>query len=447
MDRSAATGAQSVPWSAQQGIQSIIVRNLKGENVGIYSVCCSHRLVLEAAVDQAVSDGSMVLIEATANQVNQFGGYTGLRPAEFRDYVYEIGTARGMPAERIVLGGDHLGPVCWKDEESTSAMEKADDLVRTFASAGFGKIHLDCSMPLLGDGEHLDDAVVAARAARLCAAAEDARRASYGDSDIIYVIGTEVPPPGGADEALEGVTVTRPERARHTLEIHKQAFLREGLQDAWRRVVALVVQPGVEFDNGAIVEYLPGKAAGLRELATRGTSGIAFEAHSTDYQQPTALTALVRDHFAVLKVGPALTFACREALFALAHIEAALIVEPERSNLIGICDTVMRERPQYWQRFYHGDEHQKSLLRLYSLSDRIRYYWPDPAVQEAVDRLLGNLDGVDIPVGLLSQFLPGELSAVRSGTILPTPIELVKSHIRRALAPYVTACAGSGGAR
>jgi len=427
-------------WGGASAIRRTIAANLRGEGGGIYSVCCSHPLVLEAAVDQALADGATLLVEATANQVNQFGGYTGMRPADFRDHVHAIAKARGMAAERIILGGDHLGPVCWTKDDAATAMDKAADLVRAFAAAGFSKIHLDCSMPLKGDPEVLDDSIVADRAARLCAAAEQAAREAFGESGIVYVIGTEVPPPGGADEALYEVAVTPAERAQHTLEIHKQAFLREGLEDAWARVVALVVQPGVEFDHGAVVDYVPEKATRLSALAGEGTGGIAFEAHSTDYQRPDAFAALIRDHFAILKVGPALTFALREALFALAQVETTLVPAAERSRLVSVCESVMVDKPQHWQRFYHGDEQEKALLRLYSLSDRIRYYWPDPTIDQAVHRLFANLETRPIPLGLLSQFFPEEFAAVRAGALEPEPRHLVKAHIRRAIAPYAAAC-------
>lgn len=429
-----------VDWSGASWIRQTITANLDGRGGGITSVCCSHPLVLEAAIDQALADGTMLLVEATANQVNQFGGYTGLRPADFRDHIHAIAKARGMPATRIVLGGDHLGPVCWTKDDPETAMAKADALVADFAAAGFSKIHLDCSMALSGDARALDDATVAARAARLCAAAERAARSAFGESGIVYVIGTEVPPPGGADETLDTIAVTPAERAGRTLDIHRDAFRDAGLDAAWDRVVALVVQPGVEFDHGAVVDYVPERAAALSALARGGTGGIAFEAHSTDYQRPAAFTALVRDHFAILKVGPALTFALREALFALSHIEAALVPATEASRLPEACETVMMDQPQHWQRFYHGDAREKALLRLYSLSDRIRYYWPDPTIDQAVSRLFANLEGRAIPLGLLSQFMPEELAAVRAGALDAEPRALAKAHVRRALAPYVAAC-------
>ena len=50
-----------------------------------------------------------------------------------------------------------------------------------------------------------------------------------------------------------------------------------------------------------------------------------YEAHSTDYQRKETLRQMVKDHFVILKVGPALTFAMREALFSLDFIEKELL--------------------------------------------------------------------------------------------------------------------------
>lgn len=431
-------------WRGARLLQRTVADNLAGRGAGIYSVCCSHPLVVEAAVDQVVADGTTLLVEATANQVNQDGGYTGMTPSDYAAYVAEIASRRGLPIDRVVLGGDHLGPVCWTKEPAESAMAKAEVLVAAFATAGFEKIHLDCSMSCADDPSDLGDEIIAQRAARLCSAAEAAAEKRFGTSGITYIVGTEVPPPGGADEALHEVEVTPSARARATLDIHRDAFSAAGLTDAWSRVIALVVQPGVEFDNSAVVDYRPEKATELKSLAEAGTSGVAFEAHSTDYQRPQAFAQLVRDHFAILKVGPGLTFALREALFALADIEDALLPQSDRSNLRDVCERRMMEEPKHWQRFYEGDEAELALLRRYSLSDRIRYYWPDSQVDAASRRLFANLEGKSIPLGLLSQYLPGTVEAVRNGDLPIDPESLAKAHVRAALAPYAAACIPAG---
>ena len=136
---------------AIQRLVSILQANRRGKGRGIYSICSANRFVLEAGMLQAKRDGSLLLIEATSNQVNQFGGYTGQTPAEFSAFVKEIAKAKGLPEDRILLGGDHLGPHVWRSERATSAMAKARDLVQSCVRAGYTKIHLDASMHCADD--------------------------------------------------------------------------------------------------------------------------------------------------------------------------------------------------------------------------------------------------------------------------------------------------------
>jgi D-tagatose-1,6-bisphosphate aldolase subunit GatZ/KbaZ len=100
----------------------------------VYSVCSANPWVIEAALCQAIEDHSMVCIESTCNQVNQFGGYTGLTPSQFAAFVRSIAVRVGFPELCILFGRDHLGPYPWRGEPSYSALEKAAGLVQ--ASAG-----------------------------------------------------------------------------------------------------------------------------------------------------------------------------------------------------------------------------------------------------------------------------------------------------------------------
>jgi D-tagatose-1,6-bisphosphate aldolase subunit GatZ/KbaZ len=409
-----------------------------GRAVGVTSICSAHPLVLAAAMHQAAADGTFLLVEATSNQVDQFGGYTGLRPADFRDLVERIAAEEGFPAEDLVLGGDHLGPNTWQGEAEEPAMAKAEDLVRAYAAAGYTKLHLDCSMALAGDALPLADEVVAGRAARLLAAAESAAP----DPDAVrYVIGTEVPVPGGAHETIDALTPTPPDAARATLSAHRAAFREAGFEHVWPRVLALVVQPGVEFDHVRVVDYDPAATTALQRVLD-DEPDMVFEAHSTDYQLVEGLTALVDDHWAVLKVGPGLTFALREGLFALAAIEDQLVPEEDRSHLLDVIERVMLAAPGRWERYYEGTADEQRVARRFSYSDRLRYYLPDQAIEAAVGVLLENLrDGVPEP--LISQYLPLQLARVRRGLVPPTPRELLIDHVRDALRPYAAACRSS----
>ncbi|MET4696864.1 D-tagatose-bisphosphate aldolase, class II, non-catalytic subunit [Endozoicomonas lisbonensis] len=422
-------------------LQDIIAAHRQGQQKGIYSVCSSHPLVIEAAILQAQNDNAPVLIESTSNQVNQYGGYTGMQPADFRDYVYGIGEKLGFPREQIWLGGDHLGPNCWQNEPAEQAMSKSKVLIEAYVAAGFRKIHLDASMSCAGDPVPLSDETVARRAAELCRVAEQTALKCFGASEVTYVIGTEVPVPGGESDTIEALQVTSPEAARYTLECHKTLFQQAGLSDAWERVIGLVVQPGVEFDHTTVVNYKPDSAQALSQFIET-VPNIVYEAHSTDYQTPLAYKALVRDHFAILKVGPQLTFAMREALFGLAAIEEHCVSETKRSNIRQVVDSLMLANPDHWQKYYTGDAQQQAFSRRFSYSDRIRYYWNQSEAVEAIDHLLLNLEETGIPQPLLSQYLPGQYQAIRDGRLNPDVRTLVHWHIQQVLGDYGEACHG-----
>ncbi|GGA66614.1 tagatose-bisphosphate aldolase [Edaphobacter acidisoli] len=406
-----------------------------GSPIGIYSVCSAHPLVLEAAMRQAVMNDSALLVEATSNQVNQLGGYTGMRTDDFREFALGLAKVHGLAPERLILGGDHLGPNPWQHLPAEEAMLLAEAMVTEYSRAGFTKIHLDASMACKGDQAPLPDSVVAERAARLCRAAEEA---SSG-APRYYVIGTEVPIPGGATESLNELQVTSYAHAERTLEIHREVFFAAGLRDVWPRVIALVVQPGVEFNHTSVVDYDSSKTVDLCKLL-RDKDHIVFEAHSTDYQKPFAYKELVRDGFAILKVGPALTFALREALFALERIEQELVPHGRCSHLAETVERVMLLHPEHWHKHYHGSPEELRLLHRYSYSDRIRYYWPAPEVRAAVDLLMTNLESTGVPETLLSAIMPDQYRAVRAGDLRATPHELTIHRIQQALQPYASAC-------
>ncbi|MFM2406739.1 MAG: hypothetical protein RL223_4619 [Pseudomonadota bacterium] len=409
-------------------------RQADGRQPGVYSVCSAHPLVIEAAMRQALDDGGPLLIEATCNQVNQFGGYTGLQPADFIAQVRQIADQVGLPRQQLIFGGDHLGPNPWRDRPAAEALALARDLLAAYAAAGFTKLHLDASMGCADDPPVLSDETVAARAAELCAAAE-----AVAPGVAVYVIGTEVPVPGGATEELDHLQVTTPEAARHTLAVHRAAWDARGLGDAWSRVIALVVQPGVEFDHTRVIGYRPEAAAALSAVQ-KAQADFVFEAHSTDYQTGAALTRLVQDGFALLKVGPGLTFALREGLYALEMMERELVARPLRSALRLTVEREMLLAPSDWTRYYGGDAHQQEVLRAFSYSDRVRYYWGRPEIVAAERRLMDNLGHRPIPENLVSQYLPLQYEAYRAGQLGLDAHSLLMDKIRAALRPYAAAC-------
>ncbi|CAH5728081.1 tagatose-bisphosphate aldolase subunit GatZ [Klebsiella oxytoca] len=418
-------------------MKDIISRHKAGEHIGICSVCSAHPLVIEAALRFDLHTNNKVLIEATSNQVNQFGGYTGMQPADFRDFVNKIAREVGFPSERIILGGDHLGPNCWQGEPAAEAMEKSVDLIKAYVAAGFSKIHLDASMSCADDPVPLNPAVVAERAARLCQAAEETATDEQ-KRHLTYVIGTEVPVPGGEASTIGSVHVTRAQDAATTLETHEAAFRNLGLNAALDRVIAIVVQPGVEFDHTQIIHYQPEAAKALS--AWIESTPMVYEAHSTDYQSRQAYRALVRDHYAILKVGPALTFALREAIFALAQMENELVAPESRSRVMEVIDEVMLNEPGYWQKYYRPTWSQAMVDIHFSLSDRIRYYWPHPRIRQSVEKLMANLTETKLPLGLISQYMPVQFERLSLNELAAVPHDLILDKIQDVLRAYRYGC-------
>jgi len=317
-----------------------------GVHSGITSVCSAHPIVIKSALLHGRDTRTPVLIEATCNQVNQDGGYTGMTPADFRDFVFRIADEIGCPREQIILGGDHLGPNPWKDLPADEAMNKAEAMIVAYARAGFTKLHLDTSMGCAGEPVALDDATTAARAARLAAAAETQAM----PVPPVYIIGTEVPVPGGADHALDVIELTTPASVATTIEVHRNAFLELGLADAFRRVIGVVVQPGVEFGHSDVIHFDAASAKALSK-SLGNHPNLVFEAHSTDYQTTANLRALVNHGFAILKVGPGLTYALREALYGLDAIADILDGQTPRNKLMTAMETEMQSAPNNWAKY------------------------------------------------------------------------------------------------
>jgi D-tagatose-1,6-bisphosphate aldolase subunit GatZ/KbaZ len=429
---------------ATDSLLEIVQRNRGSAVQGVYSVCSGHPAVIEAACQLAGENDSLLSVESTSNQVNQFGGYTGQTPRQFVDAVSSVARSAGLPEGRVLLGADHLGPFPWRTEPADSAMDKACELVRASVLAGYRKIHLDASMACASDGDApLSDQTVAERAAILCQTAERSSDELPENSPrVLYVIGTEVPAPGG--ECLRGgpPVATTVDGVGNTLEAFRTAFEARGLHAAWERVIGLVVQPGVEFGDDTIFDYDRVKASALAANLPAHPA-LVYEAHSTDYQSPHALAEMVEDHFAILKVGPWLTFAFREAVFALGAIERELLAAKKGRNVSQVreaLDCAMLQDPSHWRGYYQGDEDQVAFSRAYSYSDRCRYYWHQASVQQELARLFENLSVHPLPLTLLSQFLPVEYAAARVGRLTIQPHAIIRWHIQNVLRTYAAAC-------
>ena len=409
-------------------LRDIIARNNAGECIAIPSVCSAHPEVISASLQLASRLNRPLVIEATSNQVNQFGGYTGMDAKAFVACIDDLKSKNGISPNLIELGGDHLGPQVWKSETAEMAMAKARELVSDYVRAGINKIHLDCSEGCAGEPLLIDNETAAERAASLAVSCLDAASAP---EELLFVIGTEVPPPGGARLDDNGhVIPTSPVSAAKTLIAHRNAFANKGIADLWPQVSGLVVQPGVEFGPDQIFNLPADVEPGLRDVIS-DYPGICLEAHSTDYQPPETFLNLAKMGFAFQKVGPALTFALRRALYALDEIVQKL--SPSSVALPMVMEAAMRKNPKHWRSYYSEDD---TIKWHFSYADRIRYYWPLSVVQKAVENLISTFDELRVSKQILAKhFSPAVLD--RSEGLAPSRGRaIVRSEVQSALLPY-----------
>ena len=421
-------------------MQEMMEKRRQGIKCGIPSYCSANELVLEIALRRAKMLNQPVLIEATANQVNQYGGYTGMLPKDFYKLVLDMAAEIGLPEQMVILAGDHLGPLTWQNLTEAEAMEKSIELVYQYTRAGFTKIHLDTSMKVADDAEGLlSTEVIARRGATLYKAAikgyEELKAEKPDAIRPVFVVGSEVPIPGGAQEAEDSLAVTSVEAFKDTVATYNRVWAEEGVADGMNDVIAVVVQPGVEFGDDQVFLYDSAAAADLC-AALKEFPEVCFEGHSTDYQSAACLKAMVEDGIAILKVGPALTYGLREALFSMSFMEKELVPAEERSNFIEVLEETMLANPGNWQKHYHGDEKQLYLARKYSFSDRARYYMGQPEVLAAMEKLFTNLNTYKIPLNMLHQYMPLTYAKVRDGVLPLDAKELAMDGVTNFMLDY-----------
>lgn len=427
-------------------LKDIVKSQKSGIHAGCYSACTANKWVIEAVFEKAKELNTCAVIEATANQVNQFGGYTGMKPADYRDMVFGVAEKVGFDKSKIILGGDHLGPLVWQKEDPDTAMEYSRQLIDGYIMAGYTKIHIDTSMRLSGDSldEPLSDRVIAERSADLYRQAkssfENLKKQNPDAQAPVFIIGSEVPIPGGAEENEDSVSVTKTEDFVRTVKTFEEVYAKNGL--TLDDIIAVVIQPGVEFADDSVCEYNPEKAQDIvREL--KNYDGLVFEGHSTDYQTKECLRNMVRDGVGILKVGPALTFAYREAIYALELIEKELYrTKPyvKLSNIRSVVENIMLDNPSNWEKHYHGTRTDISLSMTFSYSDRCRYYMSDPRVDEAVKVLVENINNAKLPLTLISQYMPSQYQHLRNDKNIILSAEwLIKDKIKDLINDYIYA--------
>lgn len=411
----------------------------KIEKKGIYSVCCSNEFVIRAAMRDAIENGYVIVVESTANQVNQFGGYTGMTPSDYVAFVEHLAQEEGLERNHLILGGDHLGPLNWTNLNETDAMKKASDLVASYVKAGYSKIHIDTSMKLANDPDGPLSIDVSARRGAELASVVDVSFKEYQlnhpESPYpVLVVGSEVPIPGGSQEFEDKLHPTSPLDLKKQINAFRKSFNEKKLD--FSHVIGFVVQPGVEFGDSFVFQY---NALAAKELmaSLSDESSLVFEGHSTDYQTLRSLSLMVRDGIGILKVGPELTFRLREALLNLDLIAKDLGMNDGEDFKEAVL-ACMQENPEYWVKYYKGTDWEIQYKKLFSYSDRIRYYLPMKKVSDAIERTI-KLVGM-IPEGILSQYFPIQYNRYMEGKIKADAQNIIIDYIRHSCHKYAIAC-------
>jgi D-tagatose-1,6-bisphosphate aldolase subunit GatZ/KbaZ len=426
-------------------LKTILAANRRGEHKGVYAVCSVNRHAIRAALRQARRDRWPVLIEATAQQVNPAGGYSGMTPADFAGLVYREAAAVDLDPGGVMLGGDHVGLRPWAHLPAGAAMGQALRLVKALVAGGFAKLHIDATTPVGDDPREPDGSLpmeyIISRTVDLMTAAESAAQ-RQGVRPPLYVVGSDVPAPGGATGAAGMGAISMSAQIEDVLAATRNALAHRNLTALWPRIVAIVARTGADFSSRTVQPY---EVARTRQLAAfiETHPGLVYEAHSTDFQTRPSLQAMVANHFAILKVGPWLTYTFRDTVYRLAGIERELLGARKTVQLSHLAETLeaaMTDDPQHWQQHYRGSADDLKWLRVHAYSDRIRYYWTYPGPAAALQRLFANLRRFPPPDGLIEAHLPAAYPAVAAGGLAPEPEALIDHQLAAVIDTYAAAC-------
>ncbi|KAI1692092.1 tagatose 6 phosphate kinase domain-containing protein [Ditylenchus destructor] len=296
-------------------------------------------------------------------------------------------------------------------------------------------------MSCADDPVPLPEPEIAARAVRLCLAAEQAwRDAPDRGEPPVYVIGTEVPVPGGAHEDLDELAVTSPEAAGATLALHREAFGAAGLEAAFERVIAMVVQPGVDFDHHKVIDYRPEKARALSAFIA-AQPGLVFEAHSTITRPPITWRSWRGTTSPSSRSAPARPSRCARRCGRW---------PPSSANGWAASAAAIRAGRNRAGRDARRARALEALLpgpgaaggRPGLQPERPHPLLLGPSGGAArLRRMLDRLEHSPPPLTLLSQFLPRQYDAIRDGRLRNRPAELLRDGAAQSLRPYLDACA------
>lgn len=347
---------------------------------GIPSFCTANFDVIEIIFKFAKINRFPILLESTSNQVNQDGGYTGLKPKNFKNKIYKIASEYRIKKQKLFLGGDHLGPLPWKRLKENKAMENAKELVKQYINAGFKKIHLDTAILCLNQKKISREEVVS-RCTKLIKNIPKKKLNS-----IFFVVGTEVPAAGGGDNVKPIVTKMNNIKKDY---LSYRKFISKFLSRK-KQTFGLVIDPGIGFQNRTLTKSNFNKINQKKNFSLK--NNFIFEAHSSDYQSLADLKKLCNKNFKFLKVGPELTYFFMRAILLMEKVERNIFFK--NSNLKEVLLLQMDKNKKYWYKYYSKTKYDTEFLKLHSLLDRARYYWDNKKVRQSKKILFKNINSL-----------------------------------------------------
>ena len=389
---------------------------------GLPSFCTSNFDVLKIIIKFSKIHQLPVLIESTSNQVNQFGGYTGLTPATFKKKIEYIRKKEKLNKNYLLLGGDHLGPLPWKNLTEDRAMKNAGILIKKYVEAGFDKIHIDTAILCSGQ-KSLTRSKIISRC--------DALIKKINSNNLvnkILVVGTEVPFAGGGDHVK--TSITKLENIKKEYQMYRMIF--KTFKSLYRKTFGLVIDPGISYGNENITKS-KFKNFNIKTKFSK-KNNFVFEAHSSDYQSLKDLKKLNNLNFKFIKVGPELTFYYLKAALYMEKIESKLF--HKKSNLKKIISIRMNKNQKYWKDYY---KKRSEFFKFNSYLDRVRYYWSDKKVNNAKKMLFKNIDTIDVSKFIKINRLSQKDIYIKKKLNLSNADYLVYHYLKKSLEKYYLA--------
>tara|TARA_B100000767_G_C19718103_1_gene515916 strand:+ start:141 stop:1364 length:1224 start_codon:yes stop_codon:yes gene_type:complete len=343
------------------------------------SFCTANFDVIESIFYYCLINKFPCLIECTSNQVNQDGGYTFTTPKLFVKKINKLRKKIKLNKSQLFLGGDHLGPLPWKNNTNKTALKKSIKLINNFLNEKFDKIHIDTSIKCKND-QLINNEIIFDRTCKILNSPIIKKKID----NKFLVIGTEVPLSGSDDD--KKVIITSMKKIK--IEALKFQNLLVNLK-LKKKIFGLVIEPGMKYMNSSIKKPIFTKFLNKKKFSK--ANDFVFEAHSTDYQPKKILLNLVDNNFKFLKVGPELTYNYSRSLFFMNKIENKFFKNPTSDIKKNILLS-MKEKNKYWKEYY---DKNNDLLLLNSKLDRSRYYLNTKNVENSIRILKNNINILD----------------------------------------------------